>query len=319
MPPNYSRVIREIAVIGAGQMGPGIAQTCAMAGYRAIVISRSTASLERAQAKVRANLEAMRQFDLVSAEEIAALMPLMDYRNDGLAGAAGADLVIEAATEDLPAKQQLFVELEGVCRADTILASTTSGLRAADIGAQTLHPERVIVAHYWNPPHLLPLVEVAPSAQTAPEVTEAVTAFLKSTGHAPALVRKDCVGFIANRLQHALWREALSIVELGIASPADVDEALKTSFGARTPVLGIFEHMDLVGLDLVQYLHSYLLADLDTQSGPNAVLKERVARGDLGAKTGKGFYDWSTKSAADVIKARDTELLERARKRKGLG
>jgi 3-hydroxybutyryl-CoA dehydrogenase len=117
-------------------------------------------------------------------------------------------------------------------------------------------------------------------------------------------------------LQHALWREALAIVEQGVASPDDVDEALKTSFGARTPVLGIFEHMDLVGLDLVEYLHSYLLTDLDTQAGPNRVLKERVARGDLGAKTGKGFYDWSVHSAADVIRARDTELLEQARKRR---
>jgi 3-hydroxybutyryl-CoA dehydrogenase len=148
-------------------------------------------------------------------------------------------------------------------------------------------------------------------------VTEAVMAFLKSTGHAPVLVRKDCLGFIANRLQHALWREALAIVEQGIASPDDVDEAMKTSFGARTPVLGIFEHMDLVGLDLVHYMHTYLLPDLDTQDGPNPTLRERVARGDLGAKTGRGFYDWSIKSAADVLYARDTELLERARKRRG--
>jgi 3-hydroxybutyryl-CoA dehydrogenase len=141
-------------------------------------------------------------------------------------------------------------------------------------------------------------------------------AFLKTTGHAPVLLRKDVLGFIANRLQHALWREALAIVEQGIATPQDVDESMKTSFGARTPVLGIFEHMDLVGLDLVEYLHTYLLPDLDAQRGPNPVLKERVARGDLGAKTGRGFYDWSVKSATEVVRARDTELLERARRRK---
>jgi 3-hydroxybutyryl-CoA dehydrogenase len=308
--------IQRVAVIGSGQMGPGIAQTCAASGYATTLIARSAAGVEKAQARIRANLSAMSQYDLVRADEIDAIIERISYRTDGLAGASDADLVIEAALEDLPLKQQLFVDLEGVCRADTILASTTSGLLAGDIGALTAHPERVIVAHYWNPPHLLPLVEVAPSARTAPEVTAAVTAFLHSTGHAPALVRKDALGFIANRLQHALWREALAIVERGIASPEDVDEALKTSFGARTPVLGIFEHMDLVGLDMVLYLHSYLLADLDTQPGPNAELQARVARGDLGAKTGRGFYDWQTKSAADVLKARDTELLERARKRK---
>ncbi|MCL4504896.1 MAG: 3-hydroxyacyl-CoA dehydrogenase family protein [Chloroflexi bacterium] len=308
--------IQRVAVIGAGQMGPGIAQTSAMAGYATTLIARSEAGLQKAQQKIRANLEAMSRYDLVRADEIDGIMARIRFRSDGLAGAADADLVIEAAVEDLTLKQQLFAQLEGVCRNDAILASTTSGLRAADIGALTQHPERVIVAHYWNPPHLLPLVEVAPSAQTSPDVTEAITAFLRSTSHTPALVRKDALGFIGNRLQHALWREALAIVEQGIATPEDVDEALKTSFGARTPVLGIFEHMDLVGLDLVNYMHGYLLADLDAQTGPNAELKKRVERGDLGMKTGRGFYDWSKKSAADVVRARDTELLERARKRK---
>jgi 3-hydroxybutyryl-CoA dehydrogenase len=308
--------LKHIAVIGAGQMGPGIAQTCAMAGYHATVIGRSEASLQRARSNIRANLDAMSQYDLVDANEIDRLLASIAFRSDGLAGAADVDMVIEGVSEDLSLKQKLFAELESVCREDTLLVSTTSGMRAADIGALTRHPERIIVAHYWNPPHLLPLVEVAPSDKTSPEVTEAVCAFLKTTGHTPVLVRKDCRGFIANRLQHALWREALAIVEQGAATPAEVDDALKTSFGARTPVLGIFEHMDLVGLDLTHYMHSYLLADLDAQKGPNRVLTERVERGDLGVKTGKGFYDWSVKSASDVLRARDTELLERAAKRK---
>ncbi len=297
-------------------MGPGIAQTGAMAGYPTALIARSDASLPKARQKIRANLEAMSRYDLVRVDEIDPIIARIRFRSDGLAGAADADLVIEAAVEDLPLKQRLFAQLEEVCRDDAILASTTSGLRAADIGALTRRPQRVIVAHYWNPPHLLPLVEVAPSAQTSPEVTAAVMAFLRSTGHSPALVRKDALGFIGNRLQHALWREALAIVERGIATPEDVDQALKTSFGARTPVLGIFEHMDLVGLDLVNYMHGYLLADLDAQTGPNAELKKRVERGDLGVKTGRGFYNWSQKSAAAVLSARDTELLERARKRR---
>ncbi len=313
MPPVR---IQRVAVVGTGQMGPGIAQTCATAGYETALLSRSEANLELAREKMRANLRAMSEYDLVRADEIEPILGRLSLRHDGLAGARGADLVVEAVSEDLALKQHLFADLEPVCGAETILASTTSGLRAADLGALTQHPERVIVAHYWNPPHLLPLVEVAPGPRTSLEVTEVLTAFLRTTGHAPVLVRKDCVGFIGNRLQHALWREALAIVEQGIATPEEVDEALKTSFGARTPVLGIFEHMDLVGLDLVQYLHSYLLEDLDVQTGPNAVLKERVARGDLGARTGRGFYDWSKKSAAEVIRARDAELLERARKRK---
>ena len=312
---NNSANIRHIAVIGAGQMGPGIAQACAQAGYTAVVIARSAASLEKAKAKVQSNLQAMLPYGLVKPEEIEPLQSRISYRNDGLAGAADADLIIEGVTEDLPLKQQLFADLESVCRADAIIMSTTSGLRCSDIAAKMQKPERAIVGHYWNPPHLLPLVEVAPGEKTAQWVTDAVVAFLKTTGHTPVLCRKEVVGFVANRLQHALWREALAIVEQGIASPDEVDDALKTSFGARTPVLGIFEHMDLVGLDLTHYLHSYLLADLDTQKGPNAVLTERLQRGDLGVKTGKGFYDWSTKSAGDVLKARDTLLLELAAKR----
>ncbi len=308
--------IQTVAVIGAGQMGPGIAQTAAAVGYSTTLIARSAAGLEKGRAKILSNLQAMSRFDLVKPEDIDAILARITFRNDGFAGVAEADLVVEAAVEELPLKQQLFRDLEAIVRSDTILASTTSGLRAADIGALTAHPERVVVAHYWNPPHLLPLVEVAPSDKTSREVVDVISAFLRSTGHSPALVRKDALGFIANRLQHALWREALAIVQQGIASPSDVDEAMKTSFGARTPVLGIFEHMDLVGLDLVQNIHSYLLADLDTLPGPNPELSARVARGDLGVKTGLGFYDWSIKSSADVLRARDTELMERAAKRK---
>ena len=308
--------IKHVAVIGTGQMGPGIAHSCAQVGYTVTVVARAQASIDRAQAKVRSNLAAMLPYGLIAAAEVESVIARIGYCIDGLAGAAKADIVIEGVTEDLPTKQKLFAELEHVCRSDAILMSTTSGLRSTDIAAHMTKPERAIVGHYWNPPHLLPLVEVAPGQKTAQWVTDTVVSFLRSTGHAPVLAHKEVVGFLANRLQHALWREAFAIVEQGIASPDEVDEALKTSFGARTPVLGIFEHADLVGLDLVYYLHSYMLADLDAQRGPNAVLSERVQRGDLGVKTGKGFYDWSVKSAADVLQARDTELLERAAKRK---
>jgi 3-hydroxybutyryl-CoA dehydrogenase len=308
--------IQNAAVIGAGQMAPGIAHSCAQAGYDVVVIARSDPSVERVKAKVRDNLEAMQSYGLITPEEMDATIGRIAYRTDGLAGAASADLVIEGITEDLSRKQDLFAELESVCRATAIIMSTTSGLRCTDIAAKMTHPERAIVGHYWNPPHLLPLVEVAPGEKTAQWVTDASFDFLRSTGHAPVLTRKEVVGFIANRLQHALWREAFALVEQGISTPEEVDEALKTSFGARTPVLGIFEHADLVGLDLVHYLHSYMLADLDAQKGPNPALTERVQRGDLGVKTGKGFYDWSKKSAADVLNARDAELLQRAAKRR---
>lgn len=320
--PLYSRAmntipeIRTVACLGTGQMGPGIAQTCAAAGYRAIVVGRSEEGLERARARIRANLAAMLPYGLTDADQSARIWANLEFAV-GLVGAADADLVIEGVAEDLAVKQQVFAELETICRPDAILISTTSGMRATDIAAHASRPERILVGHYWNPPHLLPLVEVAPGEHTAPHATDVVMRFLKTTGHSPVLCRKEALGFVANRLQHALWREALAIVEQGIATAEEVDEAVKTSFGARTPVLGIFEHLDLVGAQTVFSIHSYLLADLDTQKGPNRLLQEKIDSGETGAKVGKGFYDWSKKSAADVLRARDTLLLELAVKRQG--
>jgi 3-hydroxybutyryl-CoA dehydrogenase len=308
--------IRTVACIGTGQMGPGIAQTCAAAGYRAIVVGRSEEGLERARARIRANLAAMQPYGLVDEADIARIWSNLEFAV-GLQGAADADLVIEGVAEDLAVKQQVFAELESVCRPDAILISTTSGMRATDIAAHATRPGRILVGHYWNPPHLLPLVEVAPGERTDPAATDVVMRFLKTTGHSPVLCRKEALGFVANRLQHALWREALAIVEQGIATPEEVDEAMKTSFGARTPVLGIFEHLDLVGAPTVYSIHSYLLADLDVQKGPNRLLQEKMDSGEIGAKVGKGFYDWSKKSAADVLRARDELLLELAVKRQG--
>jgi len=306
--------IQHVAVIGTGQMGPGIAQTSALAGYTTVIIGRSEAGLERARNRIKANLDAMLPYSLVKPEDIEKMYSRLSFKV-GFEAASDADLVIEGITEDLTLKQQIFAEMETICRPDAILISTTSGMRATDIAKNMQRPERMLVGHYWNPPHLLPLVEVAPGEKTSPDATNALIAFLRTTGHSPVLCRKEALGFVANRMQHALWREALAIVEQGIATPEEVDEAMKTSFGARTPVLGIFEHLDLVGVETCYSIHSYLLADLDNQKGPNRLLQEKMDKGELGAKVGKGFYDWSKKSAADVLKARDTLLLELAQKR----
>ncbi len=306
---------RLIACVGTGQMSPGIAQTCAMAGYQALVIGRSEEGLARARARITANLAAMQPYGLIDDAGVAALWSGLSFatRYEAL---ADADIVVEGVTEDLALKQKLFPELEQHCRPDAILLSTTSAMRASDIARDMARPERMLVAHYWNPPHLLQCVEVAPGAKTDPAVTDIVMRFLRSTDHKPVLCRIEAAGFIANRLQHAMWREALAIVERGIATAEEVDEAMKTSFGARTPVLGIFEHLDLVGARTTYAIHQFLLADLDAQTGPNRILQEKIDAGETGSAVGKGFYDWSTKSAKDVLQARDTLLLELARKRK---
>ena len=312
--------MKNICVIGTGQMGPGIAQTCALAGYNTTIIGRTDEALQRARATVEANLAAMLPYKLVTPDEITSMWARLRF-DIWMENIAPSDLIIEAVTENLELKQRMFSELESFVRDDAIFASNTSGMRATELSKTMRHPERMLVTHYFNPAHLLPLVEVVPGEHTSATTSEAVLTFLKSTGHVPVLCKKEVLGFIANRLQHAMWREALALVENGVASPDEIDQALKNSFGARTPVLGIFEHLDLVGADMVLALHTYLLADLDAQRAPNKLLRDKVAAGETGAKVGKGFYDWGPggKVAADVLRARDTQLLELAQKRRAAG
>ncbi len=314
---TIQQTIRRICVIGTGQIGPGIAQTCAHAGYDTVLVGRTEAGLMQARVKIEANLAAMLPFGLVNAQSIVTLWQRLRFQV-GLEGAHDCDLLIEAVTEDTNLKQSLFASWERQISADAVMLSSTSSIRASDIARDLVHPGRMLVGHYFNPPHLVPLVEVAPGVHTRPDVIDTVMSFLHTTGHVPVVCKKEVPGFIANRLQGAMWREALALVQHGVATAGEIDVVLKNSFGARTPVLGIFEHLDLVGLPTVYAIHSYMIGDLDTQSSPNPLLKEHMDKGELGASVGQGFYAWGPggKSATEVIRARDTQLLELAQKRK---
>jgi 3-hydroxybutyryl-CoA dehydrogenase len=177
------------------------------------------------------------------------------------------------------------------------------------IGALKL-PERFLVTHFWNPPYLIPVVEVMPGETTSPQVVQTTISLLDAVGRNPVLINKDVPGFVGNRLQHALRREAISIVAQGIASPEDVDLIAKASFGLRLPVVGPLETVDLGGLDLTEAIQTYLLPDLDRSTGPLPLIRDKVARGDLGAKSGKGFYDWSPGQHEELIRRRDEILIE---------
>jgi 3-hydroxybutyryl-CoA dehydrogenase len=224
---------------------------------------------------------------------------------------ADAGIVFESIAEDLPAKQALFADVEQHVDEATILASNTSGLPIAAIAEPLKRPERAVTTHFFNPAHLVLLVEVVKGARTAPEIVERVRGILAAAGKRPVVVNRDVPGQIANRLQYAIIREALTMVEQGVTSIEDIDTAIKYGPGSRWPVYGPMEHLDVVGLDMIAAIGDSIVPDLSREPINPHLLRQRIADGQLGVKTGRGLYDWSARSAADVVAARDRFLLER--------
>jgi len=290
--------IKRIAVIGAGLMGHGIAQEFALAGYEVYLNDVTEAKLQEALQNIHENLRMLVKMGL-AAEEHVASVPNRIFLSTSLEKTArNSDLVVEAVLENLELKRQIFCELDRVCPKHTILASNTSTLMPSKFAAATQRPDRVLVTHYFNPPFLLPLVEVVRGPETSDQAVSTVCELLRKIGKQPAIVRKEVPGFIGNRLQAALMREALSIVDRGIASPQDVDIVVRNSFGRRLAAAGVFEVFEIAGWDLVMATIPYLVPDLETSHEAPALLKEKVKRGELGIKTGKGFYEWTPESAA---------------------
>lgn len=296
---------RKAAVIGTGMMGPGIAAMLALGGVETTLVSRSEDAARAGVEKANAAATLL-QVNLLASADCATL----DCSTDMPAAVAGCDIVIESAPEDIAFKQALFAELEQHVRADTVLASNTSGLSVTEIARNCAHPERILTTHFWNPPHLVPLVEIVRGEKTDPAVAEDVRALLLQCRKTPVMVKLDRPGQLGNRLQMALLREALHIYESGIADVEDIDLAIKNGFGMRLPVYGLFEHTDIVGLDIVRNLFDYVTRDLSNQSGATADLDNRKASGRTGANAGQGYYDWSRKDARQVKELRDAFLLD---------
>jgi 3-hydroxybutyryl-CoA dehydrogenase len=265
-------------------MGHGIAQVFAEAGRHVAVWDPDPVARTSVAARVSANLRATgRARDALDRIRVC----------DALKDAVGdADVVIEAAPEDLPLKQELFEQLDKLAPDGAMLATNTSVMSVGEIGARARRRERVLGTHWWNPPYLIPLVEVVQAETTADEVVGRMMGLLAEVGKAPVRVRRDVPGFVGNRLQHALWREAVAIVAAGVCDAETVDTVVKQSFGRRLGVLGPLENADLVGLDLTLAIHQYVLPHLDRTPGPAPLLRDKVARGELGMKTGQGFRHW---------------------------
>jgi 3-hydroxybutyryl-CoA dehydrogenase len=297
-------------VLGTGTMGPGIATTLALGGVAATIVSRTEDGAARGATAADRYLAQLLDAGLVLPAERAAARVRIHTSADLAAAVPGADLIVESVPEQMALKQDLFAYLDGITRPDAVLASNTSGLSVSAIASKCWYPERVLTTHFWNPPHLMPLVEIVRGTRTDASVAEAVKALLIRCGKTPVLVKKDRPGQLGNRMQMALVREAVHIVAEGIADPEDVDLAARLGFGLRLPAYGVLEHQDLVGLELGHAVCDYVSADLYNEPHAPPLYKQKMAEGAFGAVTGRGFHDWSRKSPDDVRARRDRFLIQ---------
>ena len=286
----------QTAVIGAGLMGHGIALTLARAGQYVTITDPTPEARASVAGRISDSLRLMGEDDLA----IARILKKIEIFENIPAAVRSAEFIFEAAPEKLALKQAIFAEIEAHAPAGAILASNTSVMPITRIMAGLKDKSRALGTHWWNPPHLIPLVEVIRTGDTSEAAMAAMMELLADAGKTPVRVEKDVPGFIGNRLQHALWREAISLVERGICDAASVDTVIKASFGRRLAVLGPLENADLVGTDLTLDIHNTVLADLEHRPGPSPLLQEMVAEGRLGMKSGEGFRRWTPAEAKAV-------------------
>lgn len=302
--------IHQVAVLGTGMMGPGIACVTALGGATTTIVGRNTDGAERGVKSAHRLLETLAEQGLVDPARARAAGAHIRSTSDLPSGVKDADVVIESVPEDLELKQQLFFELEQMVRPDTILTTNTSGLSVTQVASRCERPERVITTHFWNPPHLMPLVELVCGQHSSVEVAETVKQFLLRSGKVPVIVKKDRPGQLGNRMQMALVREAVNIVQEGIASAEDVDLAARLGFGLRLPAYGVLEHQDIVGLQMAFSICDYVAEDLNNDPKAPELFREKIQAGEWGAAAGKGFHDWSKKSATHVKERRDRFVTE---------
>jgi 3-hydroxybutyryl-CoA dehydrogenase len=296
---------RSIAIVGGGLMGSGIAQVFAAAGHPVRVFEPAAELRATLHRRLAQGLKTLGQDESI-AERVLVGADLGE-------AVSQADYVTEAVLEELELKRKIFTDLVRFAPPSAILASNTSVIPIHRIAQGLATAERIIGTHWWNPAPLIPLVEVVQSAQTSEETVRETMELLAAIGKKPAHIAKDVPGFVANRLQHALWREAISMVGEGICSAATLDACVKNSFGLRLAVLGPLENADLVGLDLTLAIHKVIIPELSRRDGPDPYLEELVAAGRLGFKSGHGFRAWSQTEINDVRETLATHLLKTQR------
>ena len=307
------RPIAQIAVIGAGLMGHGIAQEFASAGYRVRLHDVTNEQLESARTQIEQNLNLLASNAIIQEDDISKTLHRIQTSTALETVAENADFVVEAVIENLPLKQQIFGKLDAICPPHTILASNTTALMPSQIGVNAERKDQILNTHYFNPPYLIPLVELIRSPDTSDETVEATFELLTAIGKTPAIIEKEALGFVGPRLQAALIREAFAIVEQGIASAETVDLVVRNSFGRRLSVAGPFEVFELAGWDLVLAAFEELYKDLNSASDINPLLRQMVESGKLGVKSKEGFYSWTDEKIQQLRERMNNALIQQAK------
>lgn len=307
--------IKTIANIGAGTMGHATALQFAMNGYPVFLYDHSQAGLDRGQALIKADLQTMIEAE-ITTEDPQTILKRITPTTDLSQAVSGADFIIESIVEDQAIKQQVWQEIEQLTKPTTIMATNTSGLSPTKLQRVLQYPDRFVVAHFWNPAQLMPLVEVVPGEKTSQSTVELTVQLMNQIGKHAVPLQKEALGFVGNRIQLAVLREAMHIINEKIASPAAVDDIIKYSLGRRWNLVGPVASADLGGLDVFKNISSYLYADLANETGTDPTLANKVAEGQLGLKTGKGFYDWQADTGKRIVTDRDQKLLDQLKEDK---
>lgn len=302
--------VKYALVVGAGVMGHSIAQVFAQAGIETALMDLDDKVLERGVSLINSNLATLAEHGTISKNEIPSILERIHVTTDLASSAEGVDFAIEAVVEVPDVKKEVFSQLEEYCPEDTIIASNTSGLDIFDI-ADIKKPERLVIAHWYAPAHIIPLVEVVPGPETSPDVVYATAKLMEEIGKQPAVMNGFVTGFIANRINFAIALAALDMVDKGVATPEEIDRAVKFSLGIRLPIVGVIQTMDFNGLDLVQNI-------LKVLNATNSMIDEKVSQGNLGVKTSKGIYDYGRRSEAQILKKRDLLFLKMVDHMKGI-
>jgi 3-hydroxybutyryl-CoA dehydrogenase len=300
----------KIAVVGSGLMGRGIGQVFATAGFSVSLIDLNQQVLDSALQQISNSLDTMEKSGLLN-EPKGTIYSRIATTPDITRGVSEASFVVEAVFENVEAKKDVFRRVEAGTVDSTIIATNTTAIPIATLAGVTAHPERVIGTHFWNPPHLVPAVEVIRGEKTSSGAVEETISLLKKAGKKPAIINRDVPGQIGIRILYAMIREATWLVENQIASPEDIDNIVKEALGTRLEVLGPLELADLSGIDLVENVANILYKSLDSSKSPQPLVKQMVSSGELGVKTGKGFYNWKNgRNAQTTIKERDAHLIK---------
>ena len=301
--------ITNAAMIGAGTMGAGFGLTFALHGIEARLYDISSGQLELAQKRIDQTLKLMVKEGYAQSGQAEEARKIISTHTDLESALDGVGYVLEAVPEKLELKQELFPSLERLSAPGAILASNTSALSISDIAQGCSSPELVCGMHWFNPPELVPVVEVIKGAKTSDATADLVYELIERLDHVPIRVKKEAPGFIGNRMQIALFREAMHILDEGIGDPQDIDRAIKHGLGFRWSFLGPLETADLGGLDVWHAVSSYLFPRISTAQEAPAALTALVEKGHLGVKTGSGFYEYSEESGQSSVQKRDLFFL----------